>query len=118
MSALLIIFCRSRLENPLQLGKQQWTSNSDLTPSTSDEQPLISNDSELPVTVGTFVAVYLDKYEDEQSPMIGQITTIKENGDLQLDWFVGSYSGVWNVCRIRRQVWNEEVLSNSLSDVL
>ena len=88
------------------------TSNSDLTPSTSDEQPLISNDSELPVTVGTFVAVYLDKYEDEQLPMIGQITTIKENGDLQLDWFVGSYSGVWNVCRIRRQVWNEEVPSS------
>ena len=60
--------------------------------------------------VGAFVAVYLDKYSMEKFPLIGKVTAINPNGNhLQLDWYVGSYSGVWRVCKQRKVVWSEEV---------
>ena len=60
---------------------------------------------------GTFVGVYLDKYKDERFPIIGQITKMCENGqDVELDWYVGCYSGPWKVCKVRGKVWSEVIL--------
>ena len=59
---------------------------------------------------GTFVGVYLDKYKDERLPIIGKVTRVCENGqDVELDWYVGCYSGPWKVCKVRGKVWSEVI---------
>ncbi len=50
--------------------------------------------------------MYYEKYKDEQLPMIGRVVSIKES-KVELEWYIGCYSGVWRVCKIRGKAWTE-----------
>ena len=66
------------------------------------------------------VAVYLERYRDEL-PLIGKVTSLSPRGDnseVELNWYMGCYSGTWKVCmrgRGRaREEWKEIVPHNSI----
>ena len=61
------------------------------------------------------VAVYLEKYRDEL-PLIGMVASLSpldDNSKMELDWYMGCYSGSWKVCMYgggrARKVWKEIV---------
>ena len=52
---------------------------------------------------GSFVAVFLPKYNDE-IPQIGRIVSLPSEGsELDVEWFTGTYSGVWTPCKTRQR---------------
>jgi len=62
---------------------------------THDQQPG-ENDFQhaqsLCVELGECVAVISEKYSDR--PLLGRVTAVFDE-DIQMDWMVGTYSGVW-----------------------
>ena len=58
------------------------------------------------------MGVYFDKYKDERFPTIWQVTKMCENGqdvDVELDWYVGCYSGPWKIRKVQGKVWNKAI---------
>ena len=67
---------------------------------------------------GMFVAVYLEKYRDEL-PLIARIVSVRSsNVDVEVEWYIGCYSGDWKVCmrgRGRsREAWREQIPKSSI----
>lgn len=66
---------------------------------------------------GSHVAIWLEKYQAERPPYIAQILSTKTDS-LVVQWWTGSYSGVWKPCtqRLGRQTvpWQEEVPQTSI----
>ena len=49
--------------------------------------------------MGMHVAVYLERYRDEL-PLIGMVASLSPKGNIsevELNWYVGFYSGSWRV---------------------
>ena len=64
-------------------------------------------------SVTDFVAGKSDKYNDR--PLIGQVTSINKH-DITIDWFVGTYSGVWKTWR--GQEGGKTVTYTAMTDIL
>ena len=62
------------------------------------------------------VAVFLPQYKDEL-PTIGKVVSCDENS-AEVEWYVGSYSGVWRVCKKRSGrttvPWRETIPKESI----
>ncbi len=88
------------------------TTSSPTQPSSNELSNSIS-DGAPQVEVGDYVAVYLDKYDPEQ-PQIRKITSISSMDEtVDIEWYMGCYSGIWKVCMIgrgtTRKVWSVSV---------
>ena len=60
-----------------------------------------------PLECGKIVACYLDKYREEE-PLIGKI--LEDNDDmLTVNWMSGSYSDPWHPCKLRGELWTENI---------
>ena len=71
-----------------------------------------------PIEAGMYVAVYLEKYKDEE-PQIGQVANVSPDSDeLVVNWHVGCYSGPWKVCMQGggrgKRVWSETISSSTV----
>ena len=65
----------------------------------SEPQILTLEISERQPALGDFVALFVDEYEDEL-PQIAQLVAINES-EITVNWWIGSYSGVWAPWRNR-----------------
>ena len=64
------------------------------------------------------IAIYLPQYRDEL-PTIGEVVNIDEEGaKVEVEWYVGSYTGVWRVCTQRKGratvPWRETIPKESI----
>ena len=64
------------------------------------------------ISVGTFIAVYLEKYSNERPPYIGYVVSI-DSDTVTIHWWAGCYSGIWKPCNTRKGrntvPWEEEI---------
>ena len=50
---------------------------------------------------GMLLAVDVEKYQPEK-PQIAKLISIKEQGDIEVLWYYGTWSGSWRVYKVRR----------------
>lgn len=66
---------------------------------------------------GSLVALYVPKYRDEL-PLIGKVSSTENSNELEVEWMVGTYSGVWKTCKRREGrnsvPWKEKVERSSV----
>ena len=85
------------------------------TPLSQTPATISSCQSGFLVEKGMHIAVYLEEYKDE-IPQIGMVSALSPRGDkseVEVDWYMGCYSGSWKVCMCgggrARKVWKEVI---------